>query len=135
MSGQAGGSARGQVVKKMQIPDNERTVMQTINDVTTWVRHGDEAMYKGDFDKALQYYDKALQFQADSVIALNSKANALEALGKYDEAIKFYDIALKCDPGDAECWFNKGVTLKKLGRDGEGVKCIDTGVNIAMGSG
>ncbi len=118
----------------MQKPENERTVMQTTNDVDIWIRHGDEAMFKGEFEKAVRHYDKALQSQSDSAKALFSKANALESLGKYEDAIKCYDNALKCDPGDAECWFNKGVTLKKLGRTKEGVTCIDNGVHIAMGS-
>jgi tetratricopeptide (TPR) repeat protein len=122
-------------MEEMQMEENGRTVTQIENDVDTWVRHGDEAMFKGDFEKALLHYDKALESQSNSPVALHSKANALEALGKYDEALKFYDSALKCDPGDAECWFNKGVMLKKLGQKDEGKKCIDNGVYIAMGSG
>lgn len=111
-----------------------RTVTQTVNDVDTWIRHGDEAMFRGEFEKAVQFYEKAISADGFSSKALHSKANALEALGKYDEALKFYDSALKCDPGDAECWFNKGVVLKKLGRTNEGASCIDNGVHIAMGS-
>lgn len=112
---------------------NERTIHQVSRDSDIWIRHGDEMMYKGDLTKALEHYDKAIQYKYDSARAWHNKANALEALGQFDEAIQCYDKALECDPADAECWFNKGVTLKKVGRTDDGIACINTGVSIAMG--
>lgn len=92
-------------------------------------------MFRGEFEKALQHYDIAIEHRQDSAKAWHSKANALEALGNYEEALKCYDTALKCDPGDAECWFNKGINLKKLGRTKDSAACIGNGVHIAMGLG
>jgi tetratricopeptide (TPR) repeat protein len=115
--------------------ENQKTIVRVSNDAEIWIRHGDEMMFKGEYAKALTFYDKALAVQSDSAKALHSKANALEALGKYEDALRCYDSALRCDPGDAECWFNKGVTLKKIGRETEGIGCIENGVHIAMGSG
>lgn len=119
----------------MQTTENNRTVLQISKEEETYIRYGDEAMFKGEFDKAVQHYEKALEYQPDSARAWHAKANALETLGKYEEALKCYDEALKCDEGDAECWFNKGIALKKLGRNKDGAACIDNGVHIAMGSG
>jgi tetratricopeptide (TPR) repeat protein len=119
----------------MNATENNRTVIRPSHDEETWIRYGDENMFRGEFEKAVQDYDKAIAFQTDSSKAWHSKANALEALGKYEEAIACYDTALKCDAGDAECWFNKGIALKKIGRTRDGAACIDNGVNIAMGSG
>jgi tetratricopeptide (TPR) repeat protein len=115
--------------------NSNRTITRISKDEETYIRYGDEMMFRGEFDQAIQHYDKAIEVQSDSARAWHSKANALEALGKYEEAIACYDAALKCDEGDAECWFNKGVTLKKLGRNKDGAACIETGVHIAMGSG
>lgn len=119
----------------MQTTENDRTIVQISQDEETYIRYGDEAMFKGEFEKAVHYYEKALESQPESAKAWHAKANALETLGKYEEALSCYDTALKCDEGDAECWFNKGITLKKLGRLKDGAACIDTGVHIAMGSG
>ncbi len=117
----------------MERMESHRTVVQTSNDADIWIQHGDEMMYKGNMAKALELYDKALEYKPDSANALYNKANALETLGKYEEAVICYDSALKCDPQDADCWFNKGLTLKKLGREDEGMICINKGVHIAMG--
>src|SRR5512136_2164243 len=119
----------------MKRTENNRTIIQTSHDEETHIRYGDEAMFTGEFEKAVQHYDKAIEFQPDSARAWHAKANALETLGKYEEALRCYDTALKCDEGDAECWFNKGITLKKLGRPKDGAACIENGVQIAMGSG
>ena len=116
----------------MKTAENQ-TISRVSLDEETYLRYGDEMMFRGQFDEAVQQYEKALEIQADSAKAWHSKANALEALGKYEDALTCYDEALKCDEGDAECWFNKGVTLKKLGRNKDGAACIDTGVHIAMG--
>ena len=127
-------SPRGRVENMHKTEDN-RTIVQHSHDEETHIRYGDEMMFRGEFEKAVQHYSKAIEYQPDSVKAWHAKANALETLGKYEEALKCYDMALKCDEGDAECWFNKGITLKKLGRNKDGAACIDNGVHIAMGSG
>jgi tetratricopeptide (TPR) repeat protein len=113
--------------------EEQRKIIAASQDAQVWIRQGNELMFKGDFAKAVQAYDKALEADAGSAKALHYKANALEAQGLFEDAIRCYDSAIRCDPGDAECWFNKGVTLKKAGRADEGNRCIDNGVHIAMG--
>ncbi|MDD4136839.1 MAG: tetratricopeptide repeat protein, partial [Methanoregula sp.] len=100
----------------MKTTENNRTIVQISKDEETWIRYGDEKMFRGEFEKAVQNYEKAIEYQPNSARAWHAKANALETLEKYEEALKCYDTALKCDEGDAECWFNKGITLKKMGR-------------------
>jgi tetratricopeptide (TPR) repeat protein len=114
--------------------ESNRIVTQISNDEETYIRYGDEMMFNGAFDKALQYYNKAIEIQSDSAKAWQAKANALETLGQTEEALRCYDKALKFDQGDAECWFNKGVAQKKLGRTKDGAACINNGVHLAMGS-
>jgi len=119
----------------MKETENNRIVGHISHDEEMYLRYGDEMMFKGEFEKAVRHYDRAIEFQPDSARAWQAKANALETLGKYEEALACYDTALNCDAGDAECWFNKGITLKKIGRTKDGAACIDAGVHIAMGSG
>jgi tetratricopeptide (TPR) repeat protein len=118
----------------MKATENTRIIVQVSPDEATWIRYGDEKMFRGEFEKAVQDYEKAIGFRTTSSRAWQAKANALEALENYNEALKCYDKALECDEGDAECWFYKGTTLKKVGRPKDGAACIDTGIHIAMGS-
>ncbi len=115
--------------------DNSGFASRSTTDAKLWVKYGDEMMTKGHVDKALEFYDRALESTSThtQTQAWYSKANALDALGRYNDAIQCYDNALKCDPDDAECWFNKGLTYKKMGRLDEGAVCINKGVQIAMG--
>jgi tetratricopeptide (TPR) repeat protein len=124
----------GEKMKTMK-NSNTEVVSHIATDANLWVKYGDEMMTKGKFDKALVFYDRAMENSSihTKAQALHSKANALDALGKHLEAIQCYDNALECDPNDAECWFNKGLTYKKLGRLDDGASCINKGVKIAMG--
>jgi tetratricopeptide (TPR) repeat protein len=119
----------------METTDSYRIASRSTNDAEIWVKYGDEMMSKRQIGKAVEFYDRALESTSShtQAQAWNSKANALDAMGRHDDAIRCYDSALKCDPQDAECWFNKGLTLKKLGREDEGMICINKGVHIAMG--
>jgi len=123
--------------KKMKTVENGKfgVTSRSTTDADVWVKHGNEMMAKGQIDKALGFYDRALESSSKhtQTQAWYSKANALDALGKYNDAIQCYDSALECDPNDAECWFNKGLTYKKMGRLDEGAVCINKGVKIAMG--
>jgi tetratricopeptide (TPR) repeat protein len=112
---------------------NERVVTVLSHDVENWIQHGDEMMAAGNPVKAVEFYEKALEYDSNSAKAWHNKANALEAIGNHQEALRCYDVALMCDPGDAECWYNKGVALKVIGRANEGANCVNTGINIAMG--
>ncbi len=112
---------------------NERVVTVVSHDVENWIQHGDEMMAAGDPVKAIEFYEKALEYDSNSSRAWHNKANALETIGNHQEALRCYDVALMCDPRDAECWYNKGVALKVIGRANEGATCINTGINIAMG--
>lgn len=113
--------------------ENTRIVSRISHDEETYLRYGNEMMFRGEVEQAVQQYNKAIETRSDSAKAWQFKAHALEALGRFEESLTCYDTALKCDAGDAECWFNKGVALKKLGRSKDGTACMDTGIRIAMG--
>jgi tetratricopeptide (TPR) repeat protein len=49
----------------------------------------------GSYEKALEYYDKALQYDPENIIVLTNYGRVLAELGKYEEAIKLYDTLLQ----------------------------------------
>jgi len=56
----------------------------------------------GDYEKAIECYDKALEFYPDDSYTLNSKGEALISLGNYEEAINCFDTVLKNDPSNTD---------------------------------
>ncbi|MDD1719990.1 MAG: tetratricopeptide repeat protein [Methanoregulaceae archaeon] len=108
-------------------------IVQVSGDAGIWVKHGNEQMYNGAVEKAIEFYNLALEANPDLAPAWTGKADALEVCGSYDEAIQCYDHALACDPLDAECLFKKGITLREMGREEEGLSAMKRSVHASIG--
>ena len=65
----------------------------------------------GKYQEAIEYYDKAIEIDANFIDAQISKGWALDGLGKYKEAIEYYDKALDIDPINIRAWNNKVILL------------------------
>ena len=98
-----------------------------------WYTQANEHMNNGNYDQALQLYDKVIVTSPTCAMALHNKGNCLDHLGKFDAAIQCYDQAIEIDPYDAESWFNKGITLRKLGKTEDASYCADKAIDLAMG--
>jgi len=64
--------------------------------INSWYREGNELFCSDRFDEAIKYYDKIIEINPNSKIALGHKAHALSKLKRYDEAFACYQKALKC---------------------------------------
>lgn len=86
---------------------------------------GDEAAYKGEFEKAVDFYERALvdpsKFK-DKILfkLLNKKAFVLIELKRFDEALASFDVSLRVHENDL-AHFGMGYCQHKLGLD-----CIDS---------
>ncbi len=73
--------------------------------------------YKQDmYQEAVDYSDRAIKILNKNLAAtIDTKAVALEKLGKNDEALQCIDRALELTPTDSIVWIHKGDILKALG--------------------
>ncbi|OPY55200.1 MAG: tetratricopeptide repeat protein [Methanosaeta sp. PtaU1.Bin112] len=73
--------------------------------------------YKQDmYQEAVDYSDRAIEILDRNLAAtIDTKAVALEKLGKNDEALEWIDKALELTPTDSIIWIHKGDILKALG--------------------
>jgi len=73
--------------------------------------------YKQDmYQEAVDYSDRAIKILNKNLAAtIDTKAVALEKLGKNDEALQWIDRALELTPMDSIVWIHKGDILKALG--------------------
>jgi tetratricopeptide (TPR) repeat protein len=69
---------------------------------TTLVNLGNLSYLEGKYQEAFDYYNKALQKDAESVVAILGKARAAYELRKDDEVKKAYDLLLKAAPDTAK---------------------------------
>ena len=63
---------------------------------------------KHQFDKAIQYYSKAIRYDPESVEAYNNRGAAYYNKGLYDLALKDYESAYRLNPDDAVSLYNIG---------------------------
>nr|WP_294777193.1 tetratricopeptide repeat protein [uncultured Flavobacterium sp.] len=71
---------------------------------------GLEVSKKGEFEKAIDYYKKALVFDAEFAFAYDNMGICYRRLNRFDEAIEAYEKSLKIDPNGLMPLQNLGIT-------------------------
>ncbi len=82
------------------------------------------------YEKAIEFYDKAIDINPKNAEAWNNKGYALYNLKKYDEAIKCYNNAIEINPEYAVAIYNKGTSLEKFGKYDDAIECYDKALEI-----
>lgn len=70
---------------------------------------------KGDHERAIEDYDRALHIRPDYVRAFVARGYSNVRRGALTEAVQDYTKALEIDPEDFEARFNRGFTYEQLG--------------------
>lgn len=90
-------------------------------------------MLASDLDeKALVYYDAALDIQPESYEAMRNKGLMLIKMEKYQDARNMFNAILSVDPNNEECYFNIGNTYVASYRDDMDQYSKDTTVQKAL---
>lgn len=87
---------------------------------------GLEYMRHGDFKRASEKLDKALQFNPDNANALHYKAELNRRLGEFKKAEEHYKRALELDPSNATVLNNYGVFLCDSGEYSKAIEHFTT---------
>jgi tetratricopeptide (TPR) repeat protein len=69
----------------------------------------------GEYRKAIQEYDKAIQLDLNYASAYQNRGIAYDELGEYQRAIKDYDKAIQLDPNDGDAYYTRGNAYVRLG--------------------
>ena len=75
---------------------------------------GNLSFYKGDFSRALDYYQQALDINPVYIYAYHNRAVVFAAEGKYDEAAYEFKKMLKRSKDNPGAYFNLGVIYRYL---------------------
>jgi tetratricopeptide (TPR) repeat protein len=96
-----------------------------LTEAEEYINKGSDFYYKGDYEKALEAYEKATEFNPDIATAWNNKGAALIKLGRLEEALEAYEKATELDPDYSEAWYNMGGILGALGRHEEALEAFE----------
>lgn len=81
--------------------------------------------HRGDWDKALVYFTRAVANDPRDLAARNNRARALNQLGRYAEALSVCDAILRQKPDYCAAGQTRAESLLMLGRDSEALACLE----------
>jgi len=104
------------------------------SEVEVFIEEGIEHHDKGEFVKAIESYEKALQLDPNSALANYEISLSYFSKGDYENALKYSDIVLKQD-GDyvIPAYMTKGSALDMLGRTKESIKFFEKAIKKTKG--
>lgn len=121
---------------------NDSTFSNQIQTPLTSVDDGTVAEYNirgvgegqsGNYQEAINYFDKALAIDPNDLDALHNKGYAFYNLGKPEQALIYFDKALAIDPNLESTLRIKGMALDELGRHEESIIYYDKALAIDPG--
>ena len=77
---------------------------------------------KGQFDKAIKDYDKAIALSPSYYEAFFNRGTAFETKGQLDKAIVDYDKAIALNPSYYEAYANRGMIYEKMGQPDKAIE-------------
>ena len=84
----------------------------------------------GDFDKAIEWYDKVLTIDKNNVEALSKKGEVLSNLNNYSDAFELVDKALNIEPNSIIALNAKGYVLYQQNNDSKAIDYYDKALAI-----
>jgi len=109
---------------RITLPEKDRARVTECND------RGVEYSQKGDYDRALKEFDKALAIDQRSAEIYNNRGIAYSKNGEYDLAIADFKRALEIKPESAEFNYNLGITYAKKGQPELGLSKVNRAIEI-----
>ena len=91
---------------------------------------GLSAADKGDLDKAIQNYDKAIEIKPDFFIIYNNRGIAYSKKGDFDTAIQDFTTAIEINPDYAEAYNNRGNAYSEKRDFDKAIQNYDKAVEI-----
>jgi tetratricopeptide (TPR) repeat protein len=80
-----------------------------------YYNRGNVWYYKGDYDKAIADYTKAIEINPQYASAYENRGLAWADKGDYDKAIADYTKAIEIDPKYAKAYYKRGLAWEKKG--------------------
>ena len=105
-----------------------------INPQNVWslILMGNILIKQRDIESAMRYYEKALQYHPDDVIAINNVAAACVEQGLLDKALETFNRALEIDDSYPNTYYGKALVLEKQGKDREAWEILQKAGTAAM---
>jgi len=98
--------------------------------VRDWLEMGNAQANRGEYEEAIDSYDRAIALDAYIPDLWYNKGLATSSLGRYEDALYCYHRASNLEPFDPEIWLARGAALSSLGRYEEALDSYDRAVQF-----
>jgi serine/threonine protein kinase/predicted TPR repeat methyltransferase len=95
-----------------------------------WFERADELFQQQRYAKAIECYDKVIQFTPNDYLAWFKRGIAFENLHNYEAAATSYQRVIEIQPDDYLAWFKRGKALENLKRYEEALAAYDKVIHI-----
>jgi serine/threonine protein kinase/Tfp pilus assembly protein PilF len=85
----------------------------------------------GDYQKAINSYERALQTDANYVPALSGMGDVYLEIGPYKRTIEFYDKVIRLSPEGRNSYYQRGKAYKELGSYREALRDFHRAIQLA----
>jgi tetratricopeptide (TPR) repeat protein len=106
-------------------PLREEPVAGEVRDETYYLKLADSEFRRARFDKALRYYSRALEYNANVVAAWTGQVQMLIELGEFKEARLWADKALEIHRDSADILSAKAIAVARQGDPGKAIEFTD----------
>ena len=95
-----------------------------------YLRKGNEAFQRGDFEGAMTDYNRVIELDPDFAEAYEKRGDAKSNLGDLNGAIADYDRAIELDPDDVMAYNNRGNVKFDLGDHSGAIEDYDRAIEL-----
>ncbi len=85
---------------------------------------------ENNYKEAINYFDKALMLEPNSLEGNHNKGIALEKMGNLNEALKCYQKALQCHPNSSVTHNNLGNIYRELNLNDDAIKSLEKALEL-----
>jgi tetratricopeptide (TPR) repeat protein len=93
-------------------------------------QQGIASLEEGQYDRAISYFNKAIDMEPRSVGAYRYRGIAYAEKGQYDKAISNYNMAIRLSPNNAYTYFLRGIAYFKGGHYDVAIYNYDEAIKI-----
>ena len=99
---------KGLIDKNEKLPAAQHSAAPA-QDVNFYFKSGANYYFKGEYDKAISDFDRAVELAPDDCYAYCNRGSAYERKGDYARALSDYNKAVELNPKDQFIYFNRGL--------------------------
>jgi tetratricopeptide (TPR) repeat protein len=119
-----------QIAQLVALLEGSTRLPATVLTADDYLTRGDAYYEAGDYQQALDAYNRALELRPDDPDTLNNRGNALGKLERHEQALKDYNRALELEPHDPDTLSNHGAALANVGRHEDALKDFNRALEL-----